>query len=80
MEADTVLAERIESWFEEATRKGHEQGMQQGEAQVLLRLLTLKFGELDEASRQRIEMADAETLLLWSERILFADTLDKVWG
>jgi hypothetical protein len=92
MEADTMLAERIESWFEEATRKGLEQGMQQGmqqgmlqglkqgEAQVLLRQLTLKFGELAEADRQRIEQADVETLLLWSERILFADTLDKVWG
>ena len=23
MEADSMLAERIESWFDEATRKGH---------------------------------------------------------
>jgi hypothetical protein len=61
-------------------QQGMQQGLKQGEAQVLLRQLALKFGELAEADRQRIEQADVETLLLWSERILFADTLDKVWG
>jgi flagellar biosynthesis/type III secretory pathway protein FliH len=30
LEADTMLAERIETWFDEATRKGMQKGMQQG--------------------------------------------------
>jgi flagellar biosynthesis/type III secretory pathway protein FliH len=30
LEADSMLAERIESWFDEATRKGVQQGMQKG--------------------------------------------------
>jgi predicted RNase H-like HicB family nuclease len=51
---------------------GPTQGLQQGEAQMLLRLLERKFGEVLEAVRQRIEVADAETLLEWSERVLTA--------
>jgi flagellar biosynthesis/type III secretory pathway protein FliH len=35
MEADTMLAERIETWFEEAGRKGLEQGLQRGLQQGL---------------------------------------------
>jgi hypothetical protein len=30
-----MLAERIENWFDEATRKGMPQGMLKGEAKVL---------------------------------------------
>ena len=61
-------------------QQGMQQGLKQNDAQVLLRQLTLKFGELAEKDLQRIEQADAETLLTWSERILSADTLDEVWG
>ncbi len=74
MEADTMLAERIESWFEEAARKG----MQQGEARILLRLLAQRFGNIPEEIVQRIESADADTLLKWSERLLGASTLEEV--
>ena len=55
-----------------------EQGMQQGEARVLIRQLQHKFGPLPEAVRQRIEAADADTLLEWSERLLMARSLDEV--
>ena len=57
-----------------------EEGIGQGEARVLLRLLTLKFGPLPEPVRARIESADADTLLRWSERVLTADQLDEVFG
>jgi hypothetical protein len=57
-----------------------EEGIGQGEARVLLRLLTLKFGPLPEPVRARIESADADTLLRWSERVLTADHLDEVFG
>jgi len=39
-----------------------EMGRQAGEAAVLLRQITLKFGPPDEAIRQRIEIADSDTL------------------
>ena len=39
----------------------------------------LVFGKgFSDAVRQRIETADAETLLAWSERILTAQCLDEV--
>ena len=46
----------------------------------LLRLLERKFHSLPESARQRIAAADAETLLVWGERVLDAKSLDEVWG
>jgi hypothetical protein len=55
-----------------------QQGMQQGEAQVVLRLLERKFGALPAPVRRRVEQADAQTLLEWSERILTAGSVEEV--
>lgn len=45
---------------------------------VLLRLIERRFGPPDDRVRERIEQADPETLLRWSERILDAGSLDEV--
>ena len=58
---------------------GREEGRKEGEATVLLRLIELKFGPPDAAVRKRVESADAETLLRWSERILTAASLDELF-
>ena len=63
---------------EEGRAEGREEGIGQGEARVLLRQLTLKFGALPEAVRLRVESADAETLLRWSEKVLSADRVEDV--
>ena len=63
---------------EEGLEEGRETGRVEGEAAVLLRLIQLKFGPLADTQRQRIAMADADTLLRWSERVLTAATLDEV--
>ena len=63
---------------EKGREEGREEGRQPGEARVLLRLITLKFGSPSEAVREQIATADPETLLRWSERILTAQTLDEV--
>ncbi|MFZ1574966.1 MAG: transposase, partial [Chromatiaceae bacterium] len=57
---------------------GRQEGRKQGEAAMLLRLIALKFGPPDADIRRRIEAADADTLLRWSERMLTAPTLDAV--
>jgi len=49
------------------------------EAQMLLRQLSLRFGNLPQSAREQVETADADTLLRWSERILTASTLDEVF-
>ena len=56
------------------------EGLVEGEATLLLRLLERKFHLLPESARQRIAAADAETLLVWGERVLDAKSLDEVWG
>jgi hypothetical protein len=60
--------------------QGRKEGLQEGEATVLLRQIELKFGPPDEALRNRVESADSETLLHWSERILTAGTLEQLFA
>jgi hypothetical protein len=75
----TGFAERfIERGHAQGIEQGIEQGMRRGEARMLTSLLQLRFGELPEAARQRIETADPDTLLRWSERVLTAESLDDV--
>ena len=63
----------------EGQREGKREGKREGEGLVLERLLRFKFGEVSPDCRRRIAQADAETLLVWSERVLTAATLDEVW-
>jgi hypothetical protein len=58
--------------------QGVQQGVRKGELLVLLRLLNRKFGELPPEVRDRVDAADDETLLEWSERVLTAGSLDEV--
>jgi hypothetical protein len=53
--------------------------MQRGAAAVLTRQIERKFAAVPEAARQRIEAADEETLLEWSERVLTATRIDDVF-
>jgi predicted transposase/invertase (TIGR01784 family) len=66
--------------FAEGRMEGKVEGRMEGEAAVLLRLLERKFRPLPESARQRVGSADAETLLLWAERVLDANSLEEVWG
>ncbi len=88
MEANSMLAERIESWFDEAARKGVQQGMQQGmlqgqrqgEAAALTRVLRRRFGELSAADQARIAQAELAELECWLDRALDASTLAAVFA
>ncbi len=63
-----------------AERFGIEKGYRQGEADLLLWLIEKKFGETSaDALRERVASADSDTLRLWSERILTADTPDALF-
>lgn len=55
-------------------------GRSEGEAALLLRQLARRFGPVPVEVRQRIAAADAETLLIWGERLLDAKTMDEIWG
>jgi len=68
----------VSTYFQLARQESREEGRHEGEALVLLHLLRLKFGKIPDTIRQRIEQADADTLLTWSERILTAEHIEDV--
>ena len=68
-------------FLEQGMQQGMQQGVQQGEVAVLLRQIKRKYGPTVAAAfQQRVEQADAETLLVWSERILTAESIDDIFG
>ena len=77
---DQGIETGIEKGIEQGIEQGIETGVQRGEARVLLALLKIRFGDLPDSVRRRVESADAESLLYWSTRVLTAQTLDEVFG
>lgn len=79
-----MLAERViewtQEWKQQGLEAGRQEGHQEGESLLLQRLLTLKFGPLDEAARTRLATADSETLLARGDRVLTAACLAEVFG
>jgi hypothetical protein len=76
-EEDDVSAE-IQAWFEDYQRKVRNEGREEGERSMLLRLLRSRFGELPAATLARIEAADLADIERWAEHILGARTLADV--
>lgn len=63
----------------EWSRQWQEQGRRQGKAELLLRQAERKFGPLPNRDRTRIELADAERLLSWGERLVGARSMEEVF-
>ena len=76
----TDISMKETRYYQDAVAEGRVEGRVEGEAAVLLRQMERKFRPLPESARQRIASADAETLLVWAERILDANSVDEVWG
>lgn len=76
----TMLAENIDRWNREIREEGLQEGLQKGEARIVLRLLRLKFGPLEPEIEDRVRTADPDHLLDWSDRILTARSLRDVFG
>jgi len=68
----TVLRES--PWYEEILKEGlqqgEKQGWQQGEASLVLRLLTKRFGELEFSTRSQIQTLSVTQLELLGESLL----------
>jgi len=54
------------------------EGMQQGEAQALKKLVQLKFGQLPDWAEEQINTASLEQLETWIEHILTAESLENL--
>ncbi|HKH47235.1 MAG TPA: Rpn family recombination-promoting nuclease/putative transposase [Thermoanaerobaculia bacterium] len=78
-EVETMLAESIDRWNRELREEGVQEGVQKGEARVVLRLLRLKFGSLEPEIEDQVRSADADRLLQWGERVLTAESLQDVF-
>jgi hypothetical protein len=55
------------------------EGRAEGGQAVLLRLLSLKFGEIPGALKERVTQASEQDLDRWTERILTAASLEDVF-
>jgi hypothetical protein len=62
-----------------AERIGIQQGIHQGESNVLLRLLRYKFKNIPSIYLQKIDKASIEDLLKLAERVLESSSLEKVF-
>ena len=72
---------RIREQGREAGREaGRQEGRREGEAEILLRQLCIRFGTLPTDAVARVQAADPETLLRWSERVLSAATVAEVFA
>lgn len=69
----------LQQGLEQGLEKGLEKGKIQGEAAVLQRQLTKRFGPLTEETQMRLKTATLEQLDLWAERILDAPTLTGIF-
>jgi predicted transposase YdaD len=74
------MQQGLEQGREEGREEGREQGKQQGEALMLQKLLQLKFGDVPVVIQQRLQTANTQDLLYWSERILSAKTLTEIFA
>ena len=76
--AERFMEKGREEGREEGRDGGVKKGIRQGGARMLLRQLSLRFGDLPQSAREQVEFADADTLLRWSDRILTATTWEEV--
>lgn len=78
-----MLEETIGRWFDEATLKGVNQGMQKGMHHGLARALALqvqlRFGSVPEWATARLQDANEEQLLDWTGRILTAVSVQELF-
>ena len=72
------LLNSTKSVRQEGLEEEMQQGMQQGEASLLLRMIEQKFGCQPEIRREQIRNADVETLDKWSELLFEAKTVEDI--
>ena len=70
----------IQKGLEQGLEKGVEQGIGQGRAATLYKLLQLKFNQQAQEYEQRLFQASDVELNLWTERVLFADSIEAVFA
>jgi hypothetical protein len=75
-EVSLMIAEHAIDW----TAQSREEGRQQGEAAVLLRLLQRKYGSVSPQILERVQHADSDQLLEWADRFVTASTVEEIFN
>jgi hypothetical protein len=73
-------AEGIMTTADMLRQEGEARGQLLGKREVVLRLLRQRFGRIPAATVARIDKAGAAELDKWTDRVLFAESLDAVLG
>lgn len=87
LEIETMAKKTLDDWSQEwfadgverGMEKGMVQGMEKGRSSTLKKLLQLKFGAVAAQWLERLNQASEQQLELWTERILFADSIEAVF-
>ena len=72
--------EGIEKGIEKGLEQGLQQGRHDGQAELVLKLLSSRFGSLPEALIAKVQGAANEDLQRYAERLLSAGSLDDVFA
>jgi predicted transposase YdaD len=84
LEANAMLEQTIERWFDEATMKGVLQGVQKGRHEGFVKAVALqvqlRFGAVPAWAQTRLDEASEEQLIAWTAAILTAQSIDALFG
>jgi hypothetical protein len=78
-----MLQKKAEDWdddVDEIQENGEEYDRRDGAARFLVQMLEMKFGPMDDESRARLDAADFQQILVWSDRMLDAGTLAEMFA
>lgn len=78
-EAKETIMTVGERLIQQGEARGLQQGIQQGEKAILLRMLRNRFGnQVDETVERRVEAASPETVVAWADRVISAPALAEL--
>ncbi len=70
----------VQQGMELGEARGMVKGRQEGESNLLLRLLARRFGAVPEWVSARLNQANTDLLETWGDRVLDAQSLEEVFG
>jgi flagellar biosynthesis/type III secretory pathway protein FliH len=77
--AEEWVREGLQQGLQQGRQQGLQQGIPQGEALLLRRQLTCRFGPLPAWVEAQLQKAESAQLEVWAERVLNAPTLEAVF-
>lgn len=81
-EAEEAVMNNGQRYFAQGMAQGVAQGMArgvaEGQAELLLRMLGVRFGQLDDVTRRRVQAATPDQIVTWSDRFVQGNDLEEI--